>query len=409
MPWLRALLIVLLGAGGVTAADWPQWLGPTRDGISTEKVAPWREAPKVPWRQPVGEGHSSPIVADGKVYLHTKVNGEDAEQVIAYDATTGKQLWRTSYPRAAFQNPFGVGPRGTPAVSGKRLYTFGVTGVLTCLNTDNGEIVWQVDTLKEFNAPNLFFGMSGSPLIEKNLVLMNIGGPEASIVAFNKDNGKTVWKKLSDKASYSSPIVLGDGDQRQVVFLTASGLRSLRPRDGELFWEFPLVDKLSESSTTPVRLGELLLASSVTYGSVALRLETKDGRPFASQVWKNPALNCYFSTPVPVGDDQVYIVTGGLIPPPQVTLRCVDPRTGKETWNRPKVGAYHASLLRTGDNKMLMLSDTGELILFDPNAKEYQELARSKVCGKTWAHPALANGLLYLRDDKELICLRMGE
>jgi hypothetical protein len=124
-------------------------------------------------------------------------------------------------------------------------------------------------------------------------------------------------------------------------------------------------------------------------------------------MWKNPALTCYFATPVPVGKDHLYLVTGELALNPQSSLRCVEVKTGKELWSKPKVGKYHAALLRTADDKLLMLSDSGDLVLLDPNPKEYKELARSKVCGQAWAHPALSGGKLYLRDEKELICLQM--
>src|SRR5271157_1981597 len=131
MPWSRAFAVLLLYAAFAGAADWPQWLGPTRDGVSTEKVAPWKDAPKVLWRQTVGEGHSSPVVANGKVFLHARVKGKEAEEVIAFDVKDGKELWRTGYERAAFKNVFGNGPRGTPAVVDGKVYTFGVTGVLS--------------------------------------------------------------------------------------------------------------------------------------------------------------------------------------------------------------------------------------------------------------------------------------
>lgn len=408
MPWLRSLIALSLCTIAAAAGDWPQWLGPNRDGASPEKVAVWKDAPKVLWHQPVGAGHSSPVVADGKVFLHVKHKDKDEEVVLAFDAKTGQQAWNTNYPRAKFDSPFGTGPRGTPAVVGGRVYTLGVTGVLSCLKADKGDIVWQVDTLKEFKAPNLRFGISGSPLIEKDLVLVNVGAKGASIVAFNKDKGDVVWKALDDPASYSSPVAYDQGGRRQAVFLTARGVVSLDPAKGTEFWKFPLVDLLSESSTTPVRHGDMLLASSVTYGGVGLKLESKDGKPAFTQAWKNGSLNCYFSTPVPVGKDHIYLVTGGLLPPPKVTLRCVETATGKELWNKAGVGRYHASLLRTGDDKLLMLDDSGNLLLLQPNAKEYQEFARAKICGTTWAHPALSDGRLYLRDEKELICVQLA-
>src|SRR5262249_27741460 len=161
---------------------------------------------------------------------------------------------------------------------------------------------------------------------------------------------------------------------RQVVFLTQQGLVSLNPSDGTCFWRIPLVDKLLESSTTPVRAGDFLLASSITYGSVGLRLETRNGKPDATQVWKNDALTCYFATPVPVGTEHVYLVTGTPSLFSQATLHCIETKTGKELWRHPKVGKYHATLLRTGDQKLLMLEEAGDLVLLDPNPSQYREL-----------------------------------
>ncbi|HLF95313.1 MAG TPA: PQQ-binding-like beta-propeller repeat protein [Planctomycetota bacterium] len=391
------------------ADDWPQWLGPTRDNASPAAIAPWKDVPATAWRHPVGEGHSSPVVAGGRVFLHAKVRDRDEEEVIAWDAASGKELWRQAYPRAPFSSIFGLGPRATPAVSGEKLYTCGVTGILTCWEATSGKRLWQVDTLKEFNAKNLFFGISCSPLIEGDLLFLNVGGPGASIVAFKKETGDVAWKALDDKASYSSPVALGKGKERQIVFLTQQGLVGVSPADGSLFWKFPLVDKLSESSTTPVLAGDVLIGSSVTYGSAGLKLETREGRPAFSEAWKNPKLTCYISTPVPVGRDHVYLVTGTIIPPPSATLRCVDAKSGKELWSKPGIGKYHAALLRTAGDRLLMLDDAGGLALIEPDGAEYKELARSKVSGPTWAHPALAGGRLYLRDDKSLLCLRMGE
>jgi outer membrane protein assembly factor BamB len=411
MPWLRSWLALLTCTAVAGAGDWPQWLGPARNGSSPETVTPWKEAPRVAWRQAVGEGHSSPVVAGGRVFLHTKVSGKDEEQVTAWDAATGKQAWQMIYPRAAFKSVFGNGPRATPAVAGNKVYTFGVTGILTCWEAATGKQVWQVDTLKKFEASNLFFGTSCSPLVDGERLFLNVGGKGASLVAFNKGNGETLWKNLDDRASYASPVLLGEGPTRQLVFFTQQGQVALNPADGTVFWKYPLVDILSESSTTPVVAGSTLFASSITAGGVGLRLDSKDGKPAAQEAWKNPALTCYFSTPVAVGKEYLFLVTGTKPPAlsPQADLRCVEAATGKELWRHPKVGKYHASLLRTGDNKLLMLEEGGELVLLEANPQEYKELCRAKVCGPdTWSHPALANGRLYIRDRRELICLQMS-
>jgi outer membrane protein assembly factor BamB len=410
MPWFRSCLVLVLTATLASAGDWPQWLGPNRDGSSPEKVAPWKEAPKVLWHVPVGEGHSSPVVAGGKLFLHTRVKDKDEEQVTAFDAKSGKESWSVTYARGKFSSPFGVGPRATPAVGDGKLYALGVTGILSCLDTADGKERWRLDTLKVFKAANLFFGVSCSPLVEEDKVLVNVGGKGASVVAFKKDGGEVAWKALDDKASYSSPVAFGKGKERQVVFLTGQNVVSLNPADGQKFWEFPLVDKLFESSTTPVRAGDVLVASSITYGSVGLKLGTEKEVPTAKEEWKKPELTCYFSTPVVVGE-HLYMVTGSnptAFKKTEATLRCVEAATGKELWKRDKIGKYHAALLRTGDNKLLLLDDAGGLALIDPDPKEYRELARSKICGETWAHPALSDGRLYVRDEKELICLQMS-
>src|SRR5262249_51528165 len=156
-------------------------------------------------------------------------------------------------------------------------------------------------TLKGLKPKALMFGPSCSPLVEKNAVLLNVGAKGASIVAFDKADGKPLWKALDDGPSYSSPIAVGEGDARQAIFLTQEGLVSVNPVNGDLHWKSPLKDKIFESSPTPVKAADLLIASSITIGSVGLMLETKDDKPAASPKWKNPALTCYFSTPVPVG------------------------------------------------------------------------------------------------------------
>jgi outer membrane protein assembly factor BamB len=416
MHWLRSTLLTalvcLIATSSALAEDWPQWLGPRRDNSSTEKVAPWKGQPKVLWRKPVGEGHSSPVVAAGRVFVHAKIKDKNEEEIVAFDAKNGEELWRTRYERAAFMSLYGNGPRATPAVVEGRLYAFGITGVLTCLETDKGKQVWQMDTLKQFQAKNLFFGMACSPLVAGDHVLVNVGGKGTSVVAFDRAKGEVAWKSMDDPASYSSPILFGEGAERQAVFLTGANVASLNPADGSVYWRYPLVDKLLESSTTPIRAGDLLLASSITYGSVGLKLETKDGKPTAEKAWMNKELTSYFSTPVAVGKEHIYMVTGTTPSPfakPSADLHCIEAKTGRELWKKSKIGTYHASLMRTGDDKLLLLTDGGELALLEPNPKDYRELARSKVSGpETWAHPALAGGQLYIRDKEELICLQMA-
>jgi outer membrane protein assembly factor BamB len=404
-----AALMLLAVTGVALAADWPQWLGPNRDGKSDETVAPWKGELKVAWRKPVGEGHSSPVVANGRVFVHAKVDGKEMEEVIAFDVKDGKELWRKAYERPPYKNIYGNGPRSTPLVVGDLVITLGASGVLTAWKTGNGELAWQRELLKDFNAQNLFFGMSSSPVFVKNskgvgLLLAMVGGPKASIVAINAESGKVEWEAGSDRASYSSPIVATHMGKPLGLFLTREGVTAINPDNGERYWQFPLVDKLNESSTTPVLLGDRLFASSVTFGSVGLKLTQKEGKPAYEEEWKNPQLTCYFATPIAVGE-HYFVVTGQLLPP-AAALHCVDAKTGKPVWTKTNVGKYHASLLLTRD-RLLMLEEEGSLVLIETDVKQYKELARAKVCGTTWAHPALANGRLYVRDAKELLCVEL--
>lgn len=405
-----ALLLIPITA---RADDWPQWLGPKRDGTSSEVIKPWKDPLKVVWSQPVGkkskaiEGHGSPVVAKGKVYLHYGTRGKFEEIVAAFDADTGKPVWSKTYPRAKAAFPFGNDPRGSPLVADGKVYTFGITGILSCWNADDGAMQWQVDTAKEYKSPSLTFGSSSSPIVVDDLVLVNVGAKGASIVAFNKNTGREVWKKLDDGATYSSPIVHGSGENKQIIFLTAKGLVGLSPKDGSVFWQHPLVDLILESSTTPVIAGEILFGTSITFGGLGLQMIEDKGKPAAKKLWQNSNLNCYFATPVVVGKDTFYMVTGSLIAK-SATLQCVDATSGKILWSRPKVGAYHASLVRTGDDKLLFIEEAGNFVLIEPNREKYVELARTNgVCGATWVHPALANGRVYIRDDENLICVAM--
>jgi outer membrane protein assembly factor BamB len=410
----RFLFLLWMSTCVLLAADWPQWRGPNRDGVSSEKIQPWKGELKVLWRQAVGEGHSSPIVAGGRVFLHVKAADAEREEVIVFDAATGQPAWRSGYERTAFKNQYGNGPRSTPLWNDGKVYTLGVTGILACWDAAKGQGLWKRDLLKDFKAANLFFGVSTSPLIAGDKLLVMVGGPGASIVGLDLQTGKTIWQSGADKASYASPIATpltlpsprgGERVQEIGLFFTQQALVALNPADGQTLWRFPMKDLLSESSTTPVRAGDVVFASSVTFGSVGLKLITKDGKPSFEQLWKTPSLTCYFSSPVAFGD-HLYVVSGKLPPLASADLHCVEAGSGKTLWTKNKVGTYHATVIRIGD-RLLLLEEAGDLVLIEPNSKEYRELARSKVCGQTWAHPALSNGRLYLRDEKELICVQL--
>jgi outer membrane protein assembly factor BamB len=411
MPRLRALAVLLLCGAAAAAADWPQWLGLYRDGSTPEKVAPWKGDLKPAWRQPVGDGYSAPVVAGGHVFVHARVPDKDEEEVVAFDAVTGKRLWRDAYARAPFVSAAGVGPRATPAVVLGRLYTFGITGVLTCYQADTGKRLWRRDVYKDFAVERPRHGVCCSPLIEGNRVLVSIGGEGTGVVALDTDSGEVLWKNLNAPASTSSPIVFTyaprpDELRRDVVFVTSQNVAAVRTLDGALAWDFPLADTPMGTTPTPVAAGDLLLTTSMKHGTLGLRVKLQNGKLTASAAWRNPKLTAYFATPVLAGKDHLYLVSTALTAQgPESALRCVEVKTGKELWVRDGIAGYHAGLLSTGDGKLLLLDDGGTLRLLEHNPKEYRELAVAKVCGPTFVNPALTNGRLYVRDDKAVTCL----
>jgi len=408
------LLIVLLTSTAL--ADWPQWLGPKRNATSPDRVAVWQGGLPVLWKQPVGEGHSSPVIANGRVFVHAKVPDREAEEVMALHLKTGKLLWRQAYDRPKFENPFGHGPRATPLVSPEgRLFTLGASGVLCAWDVESGRLLWRKDTLSEFGGKNLFFGVSSSPLLvpigKKPLLVVMVGAPNASLVALDAENGQTVWKSGSDPASYSSPILAELCGRRLILALTARHLAAIDPDTGNWLATYPFADKLNETATTPVVVDDRVFISSITSGGVLLRLHEQAGKLTWQELWKNDQLNCYFSTPI-AAQNHLFLVKGQLLPP-SASLQCVELASGKLAWPKPGtrqtlVGKYHASLLLAGD-KLLVLEEDGTLVLADLSPQAYKELARAQICGNTWAHPALAGNLLVVRDEKELRCIPLPQ
>jgi outer membrane protein assembly factor BamB len=414
MPRLCSLLVLVVVAPLANAGDWPQWLGPKRDGASAEKVAAWKAEPKAAWRADVGAGFSVPVVAAGKCFVHARVPGKDAEEVITLDARTGKEWWRKSYGRAPFFSVINTGPQATPAVVKGRVYTYGITGVLSCYAAEDGKPVWQTDVFKALKVELPRFGATSSPLVVGNRVLVAVGGKGSAVVAFDTDNGEVAWKALDGPVSTASPIVYLNKSKKaeaslEAVFINNRSLVALNPFDGEVSWEHPLSEQSLGTSPSPVVAGDLLLASSAYEGGVGVRLTHQDGKTTAAEAWKNANLSGYFSTPVACGKDYIYMVTTQSKPQPTATLRCVEVKGGKELWNKPKVGFFHAGLLRAGDDRLLLLDDSGNLRLLEHDPKGYHELAKVRVCGSTFVTPALANGRLYVRDSQGVACVPLGE
>jgi outer membrane protein assembly factor BamB len=402
MTALRCLLLTALVAA--FGADWPQFLGPARNGSSPEKglLDGWPEkGPPVLWEREVGEGFSGPVVAGGRLVLHHRVG--DDETVECFDAATGKELWKYKAP-TNYEDPLhkGNGPRSTPAVAAGRVYTLGPAGLLSCLRMEDGQKVWQRALLEDYAVPPSFFGVGASPLVEGKLVLVNVGGRDAGIVAFDKDTGKEVWKATGQGASYASPVAATIDGVRHVLFLTRDGLVSVDPATGDVRFSKRWRARINASvnAASPVVFdGQVFLTACYNTGAVLLRVR-KDG---VEEVWSNDdSLSCHFSTPIYL-DGHLYGFHGREdLPNEGGQLRCVEARTGKVKWEAPGRGV--GSLL-LADGRLIALKEGGELVLVRPEADKYHELARAAVLGNPCrAHPALADGRLYARDGRKLVC-----
>jgi outer membrane protein assembly factor BamB len=409
------VFVLLLAPVGAQAGDWPQWLGPKRDGSTTEKVAPWKpkKSPKVLWRVAVGQAFSAPVVAGGRVFVHSCVRDKEEEEVIALQAATGKLLWRESYARPSYQSVLGNGPRATPAVAGNRVYTIGINGVLSCFEVEKGKRLWQINLYKHFNADLPAFAVCCSPLIIGNRVIVSIGGKGRCVVALHAETGEVQWQALDDPASTSSPVLYSGGERLRaaapdVVFMTPLRLLGLDPLDGTLRWEHPMIFQPAGTSPTPIAVGDRLVASTQAHGAVAVHVGKMDDKQNAAPAWQNQEMKSYFPSGVAAGD-LLFLVTNVIEPLPATAITCLNAQTGKDLWKKEKVGYFHAGLIRTGDGKLLVLNDSGLLTLLEVDAKGWRELARAKVCGGTLINPALADGRLYARDDKELICIQLSE
>jgi outer membrane protein assembly factor BamB len=414
MHWRVVLLTLLLFAQTVRAGDWPQWLGPNRDGASAESVQPWKAKPATLWSVPAGEGFSVPVVAGGRVFVHARVADKQEEEVVALDARTGKQVWRAAYPRTRFSSFINSGPQGSPCVVGGRVYTYGITGILSCFDADSGKQVWQVDAIKKVNARVPRFGTTCSPLVVGKCVLVAVGGKGSSVMAFDADTGAELWKALNGPVSTGSPVVYFNRTRKdaaglEAIFIDGRSLVALNPFDGEVSWQQPLADQTVGTAPSPVVAGDLLLASTMRAGGIAVQLTRQDDKMVPAGAWKNADLTGYFCTPVVCGKDYIYTVTSVLLPQPASTLRCIDVRSGKVLWNQPGIGIYSAGMVRLQNNRLLLLNDKGVLYLIEHDPKAYKELAKAQVCGATFVTPALADGCLYVRDNKVVSCIKLGE
>jgi outer membrane protein assembly factor BamB len=396
------LLAALLFCAPVFAADWPQYLGPARNG--TYVGAPLNEkwasgGPRVVWRKQVGQGLSGPVVAQNRLILFHRI--EDREVVESFDALSGASQWRHAYP-TTYRDDFGFdeGPRAVPVVAGGTVYTYGAEGKLHAVDLATGRSLWNVDAMRQFDVEKGFFGAAGSPLVEDGRVIANVGGRKGGVVAFDPKNGNVLWTATTDAASYSSGIGATILGRRYAIFLTRAGLVGLDPASGQVRFQRPWRARQAASvnAATPLVVGNTIFLSA-EYGPGAGVLQF-DGTKLADVWLSNDVLSNHYASSVH-HEGRLYGFHGRQEFGP--VFRAVDLQGGKVLWSTERFGAGSVTL---AGNRLVIIRETGELILAAASPTSFQPGARAQILPPTIrAYPALADGILYVRNDDTLVAL----
>lgn len=390
---LCLIVTATLLAANSPAADSPQWRGPNRNGVSSESVsASWSaDGPKVLWRASVGTGFSSIAISQGRAYTMGNTNNEDT--IWCFDAGTGKNLWQHTYAAQLSPQWYEGGPGSTPTVDGNRVFTISKWGDVFCLDAAKGTVLWQRDLRQNGIKPNRW-GFAGSPLIWEDLVILNAG---TAGIALDRNTGRIAWSNGTNAAGYASPVRFAFGGKESVLIFAAKGLVALEPKSGRELWRQPFETDWDTNNTDPLVHGGSVFLTSFSRGCGLYSVV--NGTPVMT--YTNKALLNNLSPGIVVGD-YLYAFSGEA--KKDTDFRCIHLPTGELKWTR-KDPAF-GSLILAGD-KLIVLSEKGELLLGRASPQEFKPLARAKVLsGLGWTPPALADGRLYVRSAKgELRCL----
>jgi outer membrane protein assembly factor BamB len=384
---------------GQTGRDWPQWRGANRDGIAAF-TAPttWPATLTKRWELVVGAGHSSPVVSGNRVIIHTRQNEREITRAI--DLAKGAELWRQEHPVPYVMNPaaraHGPGPKSTPAMADGRVFTFGISGILTAHDLATGKVLWRNDAPP---APPEF-GTALSPIVDGTQVIVHLGAnDEGALTAFDVASGKPRWRWTGDGPAYSSPVIASIGGTRQLVTQSENAVIGVDASSGTLLWRIPFRTNFDQNSVTPIVIGDIVVYSGLENGTAAVRVSRKASEWVADPVWKNPQISMYMSSPVVV-DGTIY----GLSHRNRGQFFALDAGSGRTLWTTPGREGENASIVASG--QLLFLSTTnGEVIVIRANARAYEELKRYRVAeSAVWAHPAVFGSTILVKDLDKLIC-----
>jgi outer membrane protein assembly factor BamB len=417
-----------------SGTDWPRFLGPTGDSVSTEKgiVNPWpKEGPRIVWEKKVGSGYAMPTISRGRLFLFDRVRSR--ARLSCLKSETGEELWTFEY-RTDYVDSYGYnnGPRCSPVVDGERVYLYGPEGMLHCVRVTDGKLVWKLNTMAEFGVIQNFFGVGSTPVVEGDLLLVQVGGsPKGSedvdfarlkgngsgLVAFDKYTGEVKYKTTDELASYASPVLATIDKKRWCFLFARGGLVGLDPANGKVEFRYPWRAKILESvnASNPVVVGDQVFISE-TYGPGSALLKVKPGA--CEEVWtdakngRDKNMQCHWNTPIPV-DGYLYGCSGRH--DSNAELRCIELATGKVMWSVPDL--TRTSLLLV-DGHFVCLAEDGVLSLLKVNPKRHEEVSsvilqskddapRNLLQKPCWAAPILSHGLLYVRGNDRVACLEL--
>lgn len=398
LPPVTALCVLVLttSVSNLGLADWPQWRGVNRDGKSAERglLKSWPQGgPPRAWQAAgAGEGYSSFSVAGGRLYTLGARGG--TEYVMAFDEATGKKVWEVANG-SRFGNDRGDGPRGTPTIDGAQVYAYGASGDLSALETATGRKIWSINVLERFGGRNIQWGLSESPLVLRDRIIVNAGGSGASIVAVSKKDGSVLWRSQSDEAGYSSAILHEVGGIPQAIVFTAQRALGVDTRDGRLLWSYDRVSNRTANIATPIARGNRVFVSS-DYGTGAalLELAASGTAVNAKEVYFTREMRNHHASSVLIGD-HLYGFSSAIL-----TAMKFD--TGEVAWRDRSVGKGSVIF---ADERLYLYSETGVVGLAEAIPAGYREHGRFQIrTGSlpTWSHPVVANGKLYLRDQDNI-------
>jgi outer membrane protein assembly factor BamB len=393
--WALGSLLLAHTVTVTASGQWPQWRGPSRNGAVAATATPkWPEAWKRAWRVDVGEGYSSPVVAGGRVFVHSRKDPE--ELVTAIDLASGKIVWQQKYTSPFDKNQYAKnmakGPHSTSLVDGSHVITIGGTGIVSAWNAQTGALAWRKDYSSSVDLSKLFTGTAASPLLEGGSAIVQVGSDVhgGRLIALDPQTGAERWTWKGKGPGYASPVVFTTGGGRQIATMTNGSIEGLDAKTGAALWSVPFPDEWHENIVTPIWTGTHLIVSGTRQGTHAYTLASTGGKWQATEAWKNPEVAMYMSTPV-LANGVLY----GLSSRKRGQFVAVDAATGALKWATEGRATNHASILLTPSH-VLILTTGGELILVKPTAAKYEEERRYTIAdSETWAVPVvLAEGLI---------------